>query len=104
MNNEAYSNDSLRNGIEEQMIEIIEEQLINKRVSLGDMVEIFKSRISHIEAIDVLGINGSTDLQTLTIADDSIQPSIRQIVYVTKDNKISIKKDVSIEFARASLI
>lgn len=104
LNNEAYSNDSLRNGIEEQMIEIIEEQLINKRVSLGDMVEIFKSRISHIEAIDVLGINGSTDLQTLTIADDSIQPSIKQIAYVTKDNKISIKKDVSIEFARASLI
>ena len=101
---EAYANTELRESIKSQIVSDIESSLENKQISLTDMSNIFKEKISHIQAIDVLGINGDIDLQTLTIADDSVQPSLKQELYLTEDNQINIRKAVDIIFVQSSTI
>lgn len=99
---EAYSNQELQDNITEQFIQEIENALTSKRISLTDIANTFKGKVSHIESIDVLGINDEIDLQTLVLNDNSVLPSIRQQLYITRDNQINIRKDINIEFVQAS--
>ena len=69
-----------------------------KTISLTNIADIITNSITYVTATDVLGINGDIDLQTISIADDSVQPSIAQELYLTNDNKISIRKSIYIDF------
>lgn len=104
LDNEAYSNTELQETIKEEIIYLIEEDLSNDRISLTEIANKCKENIVHVEAINVLGINGNIELQTLTIIDESVQPSLKQELYLTQDNEINIRKAVDIEWVLATTI
>lgn len=104
LDNEAYSNVTLQESIKEEIIEQIEVDLSSDRISLSEIAMKCKDKIVHIEAIDVLGINGDIELQTISIVDESVQPSIKQELYLTQDNELNIRKAVDIEWALATTI
>lgn len=104
LDNEAYSNVTLQESIKEEIIIQIEEDLSKDRISLSEIAMKCKEKIVHIEAVDVLGINDDIKLQTLSIIDESVQPSIKQELFLTQDNEINIRKDVDIEWALATTI
>lgn len=101
VDNEAYSSSELREAITNTCISIAESHLSKDRISLVEMANEFVNQIVHVEYVDVLGINGDVDLQTLIVSDDSLQPSIKQEVYVTKNGQINIRKAIDIEFSQS---
>jgi hypothetical protein len=98
LSSDAYSDVDLRSKIEEAAISEIESSLSNKSISLTDIAKSIQSKLPYITSIDVLGISGDTDLQTLYTTDEGVQPSLEQVLYLTKDNEISIRKAANIEF------
>lgn len=89
---------SLKTTIIQSIIDIIDPIIAEKRISLTEIASTVKEKIEYLEAVDVLGIDGNYDLQTLTITDDSVQPTLAQVLYLTKDNTIALKKSVDVEF------
>ena len=104
LDNEAYSSQELQSAITNTIIEIAEEHLSRDRISMVEMAKEFVDSIVHVESVDVLGINGDMDLQTLTITDESVQPSVKQEVYLTQDEQINIRKAVDVEYVQATVI
>lgn len=86
--------------VEKTIIATIEEEITGTVISLTDIAsKITKKKLpEYVKAMDVLGINGDIDLQTLTVDVADNQVSIDQTLYVTKDNKIAIKKNVNLEY------
>lgn len=93
---------ALKETITNAIIAIVEPLIANTSISLSEIAKTIKEKIDYIESIDVLGINGDTSLQTITIAEDGVQPSIAQVLYLTKDNAIAIKKSIDVEFVIAA--
>lgn len=92
---------AIKETIRNSIITIIEPAIENKYISLTEIATNIKERIDYIESVDVLGINGDTQLQTISIIDNSVQPSIAQELYLTKDNLLAIKKAIDVEFISA---
>lgn len=92
------NNLDIQNIIKENVLTLIEPLIATNTISLTNIADIITNSITYVTATDVLGINGDIDLQTISIADDSVQPSIAQELYLTNDNKISIRKSIYIDF------
>lgn len=92
------NNLDIQNIIKENVLTLIEPLIAARTISLTNIADIITNSITYVTATDVLGINGDIDLQTIAIADDSVQPSIAQELYLTKDDKISIRKSIYIDF------
>lgn len=89
----------LQQTIEESLTEILEEYISGSTVSLTEISNHIQSRMSeYIKAIDVLGINGRQDLQTMTIVTTDSQPSVANKLHLNKDGIITVKKHVDVEF------
>ena len=104
LDNEAYNSIELQETIKEEIIDLIEEDLSNDRISLTEIANECREKIVHIESVNVLGINDNIELQTLTIIDESLQPSLKQELFLTQDNEINIRKAVDIEWVLANSI
>lgn len=102
LDDQAYANPDLQDLITDTVIKEINTALVSKRVSLTEIAISIQNKISYITAIDVLGICDNVDLQTISIVDDSVQPALEQILYITKDNAIRIKEHVDIEYVLGS--
>lgn len=96
----TYKDEALRENITQSITEMIERSLITKSISLTTISNEILSKIDFVNAVDVLGICNDSDLQTISLVDESVQPSLAQELYLTKDNKISIKKSAIIEFIK----
>ena len=94
----AYVDVDLRSTIEDAIEVIVEEELSKNRISLVDIGNRIKNEILYIASVDVLGICGNRNLQTITLLDESVRPSLGKELYVTKDNTISMRRNVNIEF------
>jgi hypothetical protein len=84
--------------IKEAIIAIVEPLIKVSPISLTDIANQVKAKIDSIESIDVLGINDTVDLQTISIDDNSVQPSISQELYLTESGTLAVQKAVDIEF------
>lgn len=98
----VISNTTLTTTIEESIASLIEPAIANRSISLTDIAKLIKANIDYIDSVDVLGINGDTELQTITIGDESVQPSVEQKLYLTKDKQIALKRSIDIEFVTIS--
>lgn len=94
----AYVDTDLRATIEEAIIDIIEEEFSKTKISLVDIGNRLKNEILYISSVDVLGICNNKNLQTITLLDESVRPSLGKELYVTKDNTIGLRRSVDIEF------
>lgn len=95
----VVADDELKETITNTIVAMIESIISTKEsVSLTEMCTSIKDAIDYIEYIDVLGINDDTELQTITVMEDGVQPSIAQELYLTKDNQLAIRKAVDVEY------
>lgn len=76
------NNLDIQNIIKENVLTLIEPLIATNTISLTNIADIITNSITYVTATDVLGINGDIDLQTISIADDSVQPSIAQELYL----------------------
>jgi len=84
--------------IRDAAIAIIEPLIKNNTISLTDIAAMIVSRVDYIESIDVLGINDDVQLQTITIDEKDVQPSIAQELYLTESGTLAVRKAVDVEF------
>lgn len=99
--NYVYNDPKIQDLIQTTTLTIIEAELQKTRISLTNIGETIKTELSeYIESVDVGGINGDVQLQTLIPTDVSSKPTIRQrIEYV--DNTFILVKDVGIQWKKA---
>lgn len=95
---DVVADTQLKETITESIINLIEPAIQERQISLTDLASLIKDKIDYIEFVDVLGINNDTSLQTLTIVDEGVQPSVAQELYLTKDNILSIRKSIDVDF------
>lgn len=95
---EVAADTQLKETITESIISLIEPEIQERQISLTDLASLIKEKIDYVEFVDVLGINDDTSLQTLTIVEEGVQPSVAQELYLTKNNLLSIRKSIDIEF------
>ena len=90
-----------KNLIRSNIIKIIEQHMSSGNVSCTILAEQIRQNMSDtILYVDVLGIDGNHNVQTLVSADTS-QSSVRlkSILVINEDNTISVEKAVNIEWA-----
>lgn len=93
------NDETLQNEIRDNIITITEEAIARESVSMTDIANIIKEKLSsYIDNIDVLGINGDSELQTIHVLDNDAQSSIARILVILKDNTLTLEKDVTLEF------
>ena len=95
----------VKNSIETQTLvktsigDIIEEYLSNKKISMTEVANIIRDRLTnYIDAVDVLGINGDRDLQTVMVVDDDAVTSVARALTILQDNTATLSRDIDIEF------
>ena len=91
--------ESIQNQITEMTCSAIEESLNTKTVSMLDIFNVVKEKMSdYIDHFDLLGINGDTTLQTFVIVDTDSQPSVARKLELTSDNMLSLNKQIEITY------
>ena len=96
--------EELQSTIRNNIISIIEDSIVNstksgERISMTEIADIIANTLNdYIYSVDVLGINGKKDLQTMTPINEHDQPSIATRLVINKDGIIVFEKDVDVEF------
>jgi len=94
----VITDSKVKSAIEESVISIVEEYLTKDIISQTEITETIRDDISYVVSVDTLGINGSSDIQTLIPIDNAVRPTIKQELYLTADEDINIRKKVDIEY------
>lgn len=86
---------SIRNSI----LSIVDSHLVNGAIACTAVATDIASQLSdQVSKIDVLGINGEIEVQTLTCVNQGDQPCIRQMLYLKEDGTIGVTSDLTLEF------
>ena len=92
-------NETIQKQITEMLCTFIEEAIESKTISMLDIFEKVKERVSdYVDHFDLLGINDNVALQTFVVTDDDSQPSIRRQLVLTEDNILSLRKQVDVTY------
>lgn len=85
--------------IRRSIIAITEEAIATTKVSMTDIATIIKKKLSnYVDNIDVLGINGDKELQTIHVLDDDAQASVARVLTILKDGTLYLDKDITLDF------
>lgn len=85
--------------IQEKTCQAIESAIKTKTISMLDIFEIVKEKMSdYIDHFTLLGINGMTGNQTFAILSEDAQPSVARKLELTEDNILSLNKQVIMDF------
>lgn len=91
--------EDIQNNITELTCTAIEAAINTKTISMLDIFESVKSKMSdYIDHFDLLGINDNVALQTFTVVDDDSQPSICRKLELSDDNILTLKKQIDITY------
>ena len=91
--------ESIQNQITEMLCTFIEEAIESKTISMLDIFEKVKEKVSdYIDHFDLLGINDNVALQTFVVTDEDSQPSIRRQLVLTEDNILSLRKQIDVTY------
>ena len=96
----AGSDDS-KDLIRSNIITLIEQHIQNGNISCTSLADDIRDSMSDVVLyVDVLGINGDPDVQTL-VSEDASQSSVRlkSLLVLEDDNTISVEKGVNIEWS-----
>lgn len=95
----VFNDASLIESIRSQTISLIEEEISDHDVSMAEIAAIIKERLKdYIAHIDVLGINTYNDMQTISLLDKSVKPSIKEKLSIDNLSRIDLLKDINISF------
>ena len=91
--------ESIQNQITEMLCTFIEEAIESKTISMLDIFEKVKEKVSdYIDHFDLLGINDNVALQTFVVTAEDSQPSIRRQLVLTEDNILSLRKQIDVTY------
>lgn len=91
--------EAIQNQITEMLCTFIEEAIESKTISMLDIFEKVKEKVSdYVDHFDLLGINDNVALQTFVVTDADSQPSIRRQLVLTDDNILSLRKQVDVTY------
>lgn len=91
--------ESIQNQITEMLCTFIEEAIESKTISMLDIFEKVKEKVSdYIDHFDLLGINDNVAQQTFVVTDEDSQPSIRRQLVLTEDNILSLRKQIDVTY------
>ena len=91
--------ESIQSQITDMLCSFIEEAIENKTISMLDIFEQVKDKLSdYVDHFDLLGVNDNVALQTFVVMDDDSQPSIRRQLVLTNDNILSLRKQVDVTY------
>lgn len=84
---------------------ILESSMSHRIISITEIFENIRKELSdYIVKVDVLGINGDVELQTLIVLNEDTRPSIARKLTINKDNTIVLVPDIDIEFLAIELV
>ena len=93
-NSEEYQKTCITN-----IVSITEDALTTDKINMTDIATLIKEKLSsYIDNIDVLGINGDKELQTIQVLNDDAQASVARVLKILKDGSLSLEKDITLEF------
>ena len=91
--------ESIQNQITEMLCTFIEEAIESKTISMLDIFEKVKEKVSdYIDHFDLLGINDNVALQTFVVTDEDSQPSIRRPLVLTEANILSLRNRLDVTY------
>ncbi len=101
----VHRDDVRKESIRQQTVRTIESHMTKPVISLtGIAAELRSVLLSDITSIDVLGINGNLDLQTLIILEKGIEPMVAKKLSLNPDGSLSLVKDITVEFIADSVV
>ena len=91
--------ETIQNTIIEKTCETINSTLKTDVISMLEIFDVVKSNLSdYIDHFDLLGINNDIEMQTFSIIDEDVQPSVSRVLTLSDDNIISLTNDINITF------
>ncbi len=85
--------------------QILETSMSSRIISITEIFENIRKELGdYIVKVDVLGINGDIELQTLIVLDEDTRPSIARKLSINKDNTIVLIPDIDIDFIAIELV
>ena len=98
----VFTNEALKKVIAQQTAAVIRTRVADSIISLTEIAKSLKSVLGdNIVSIDVLGINGQPDVQTLIPKETDATPMIAPILNVKDDGTLSLDEDVTVQFKLA---
>ena len=95
-----YKSDEKKEEVKLVATSIIDKHVRSGDINLARMIDEIRTTIPDMVINgDVLGINGSSDIQTLQVDSPGARPRIRTELYISESNGIDIRKDVVIKIA-----
>ena len=85
--------------IKDQICESIEASMNSKTISMLDIFETVKNKLSdYVDHFTLLGVNGDVTHQTFTVESEDAKPSIARVLVLTEDNILSLNKSIDVDF------
>ena len=91
---------SLQDALKNSIIELIDNEMASGNVSMVNIANLIKENNSDsVKYVDVLGIDGDPDLQTLKCIDDSVRPHLKhELVLLDDKTTIELTRGLDLEF------
>jgi hypothetical protein len=95
---------SLMETIRESIIDIIDGAIEAGTVSTTAISAVIVEQMSDmVKHVDVLGINGQNDIQTLTSPDNDVIPSLKQELIIEDDGTIGVRRALDLQFVEVAV-
>ena len=105
VHNSVMTNYNVQNIIRTLTRDSLEKSMSSRIISITEIFENIRRELSdYVVKVDVLGINGDIELQTLIVLDEDTRPSIARKLSINKDNTIVLEPDIDIEFIAIELV
>jgi len=96
-------NSHLRDMIESNIYSIVAKHLTQGSLSQTNISrDILNELGDSVIYVDILGINGMNDLQTLIPVDNTFSPYIKQDLYIKEDGTVGVKSGINIKWVVVS--
>ena len=89
----------MRDSIKGQIVYIIDTKLQKGYLNLNEVAnQVMSDLAGTVSMVDVLGVNGRTDIQTLRSLDSSVRPHLKPALVLLDDGSIDVTRGLELEF------
>lgn len=95
----VYNNADLRAAITTKTVKSLSSSLNNVKVSISDMIDALRTQYGNdVISIDLKGLGGSSNLNVVTLLDDSKQLSLKKVLIARNDDTLGLQEGVTVDF------
>ena len=99
----SVSDSELIDLVKSTIVSIIDEQISEGTVSCIEIAKLLQAKMPDtIEMVDILGINGDSNLQTLIFSDTFTRPHLKHQLELLEDGTIDISRGLNLEVVSVS--